>query len=77
MRSCIKEGSRTCRSSMRMSIEEEPVQTTSPDMVMSVATRSRFLRSIASTEAVTSSGGRVSVRPSSLQMAAAPIHVRA
>ncbi len=50
-----------------MSMEEEPVQTTSPAMVMSVSTRSRFLRSIASTDAVTSSGGRVSVRLSSLQ----------
>ena len=55
-----------CSSSMRMSMEDEPVQTTLPAAVMSASSARRLCRWIASTAAVTSSGGRVSVRPSSL-----------
>jgi hypothetical protein len=52
---------------MRMSMEEDPVQTTLPAAVMSASSARRRCRWIASTAAVTNSGGRVSVRPSSLR----------
>ena len=50
-----------------MSMDDEPVQTTWPWTVMSVSMASLFLSWIASTDAVTSIGGRVSSLPSSLQ----------
>ena len=47
-------------SCMRMSIEDRPVQTTWPVIDKSSAMLSRLASAIRSTEAVTSSGGRVS-----------------
>ena len=52
---------------MRMSMDEEPVQTTWPCMAMSSSMASLLLSWMASTDAVTSIGGRVSALPSSLR----------